>query len=163
VLEEKDSHEGPIRFLPMFQHAVQSPMAVEPTERAFHLPPLAAITPVVAIFGRAAARNGDMVLAIGSEGDNAPLAQSPAVRFAIVAFVQPQASGFAFPFANANAINGLQQLDEVIAVGFTEGEVEGTAIGVNDQMTFQPFKPVFSGESDFFVRPFLDLTTLASW
>jgi hypothetical protein len=30
-------------------------------------------------------------------------------------------------------------------------------------MPVQPFNPVFSGVPDFFVRPFLDLTTLASW
>ncbi len=136
MLEEKDSHEGPIRFLPMFQHAVQPPMDVEPTERPFYLPPLAAITAVVAIFGRAAARNGDMVLAIGHDRRNAALAQSPAVRCAIVAFVQPQAGGFALPLADANASNCLQQLAEVIAVRFTQGEVKGGPIGVADQVAF---------------------------
>jgi hypothetical protein len=136
VLEEKDSHEGPIRFLTMFQHAIQSPTVVEPTERPFHLPPLAAITPVMDIFRRAAARNGDMVRAIGSDWNNTPLAQGPAMRFAIVAFVQPQAFGFALPLADANAINCLQQLDEVIAVRFTQGEVKGVPIGVDDQVAF---------------------------
>ena len=163
MFEEKDSHEGPIGFLATFQHAVQSPMDVEPTERPFHLPSLAAIAPMMGIFRRAAARNGDMVLAIGGDGNNAPLAQRPAVRFAIVAFVQAQAFGFALALADANAIDGLQQLDKVIAVGFTQGEVEWVAIGVDDPMAFQPFNPVFSGVPDLGVRPFLDLTTLASW
>ena len=93
MLEEKDSHEGPIRFLAMFQHAVQPPMVVEPTERPFHLPPLAAIAPVMDIFRRAAARNSDRVLAIGGDGYKATLAQGTAMRFAIVAFVQPQVLG----------------------------------------------------------------------
>src|SRR5439155_422236 len=88
--------------------------------------------------------------------------QRPAVRFAIVAFVQAQAVGFALALADANAIDGLQQLDKVIAVGFTQGEVEWVAIGVDDPMAFQPFNPVFSGVPDLGVRPFLDLTTLAS-
>jgi hypothetical protein len=136
VLEEKDSHKGTIRFLAMFQHAVQPPTVVEPTKRPFHLPPLAAIAPVMDIFRRAAARNGDMVLTIGDDWNNATLAQGAAMRFAIVAFVQPQAFGFALTLADANAINRLQQLDEVIAVRFTQGEVEGMAIGVNDQMAF---------------------------
>lgn len=74
MLEEKDSHEGTIRFLAMFQHAVQPPMVVEPTERPFHLPPLAAITPMLNIFRGTAARKGDMVLAIGGDGNNATLA-----------------------------------------------------------------------------------------
>jgi len=104
-----------------------------------------------------------MVLAIGGDRNNAPLAQRPAVRFAIVAFVQPQAVGFTLALADANAINGLQQLDKVIAVRFTQREVQRMPIAINDQMPFQPFNPVFSGVPDFFVRPFLDLTTLASW
>ena len=80
-----------------------------------------------------------MVLAIGGERNHAPLAQRPAVRFAIVAFVQPQAFGFTLALADANALNGLQQLDKVIAVRFTEGEVERMAIGVDDEVAFQPF------------------------
>ena len=144
MLEEKDSHEGPIRFLAMFQHAVEPPMIVEPTERPFHLPPLAAIAPVMDIFRRVATRNRDMVLAIGSAGHNATLPQGEAMGFAIVAFVQPQAFGFALPLADANAVDRLQQFEDVIAVGFTQGEVEGMAIGVDDQMAFAPFNPVFS-------------------
>jgi hypothetical protein len=163
VFNEKDSHEGPIRFLAMFQHAVQPPMDVEPTERSFHLPSLAAIPPVVEIFGWATARDGNMVLAIGGNGNNAAVAQGLAVRFTVVAFVQAQAFGFAFTLADANAINRLQQFDKVVAVGFTQGEVEGMPVGVNDQMAFQPFNPVFSGVPDLGIRPFFDLTTLASW
>ena len=144
MLEEKDSHEGPIRFLAMFQHAVESPMIVEPTERPFHFPPLAAIAPVMDICRRAATRNGDMVLAIGGNGNNAALPQGAAMGFAIVAFVQPQAFGFALPLADANAVDRLQQFEDVIAVGFTQGEVEEMAIGVDDQMAFEPFNPVFS-------------------
>ena len=162
MLEEKDSHEGTIRFLAMFQHAVQPPIVVEPTERPFHLPPLATITPMLNIFRGTSTRNGNMVLAIGGDGNNAPLAQGPAVRFAIVAFVQPQAFGFALTLADANAINCLQQFDEVVAVGFTQSEIERMAIGVDDQMAFEPFNPVFSRVPDFGVRPFLDFTTLAS-
>ena len=162
MLKEKDSHEGTIRFLAMFQHAVQPPMDVEPAERPFHLPPLAAIAPVMNVFRGAAARNGDMVLTIRGEGNNAPLAQGPAVRFAIIAFVQPQAFRFARTLADANAVDRFQQFGDVIAVGFTQGEVEGMAMGVDDQMAFQPFNPVFSGVPDFLVRPFLDFTTLAS-
>ena len=163
MLEEKDSHESPIRFLAMFQHAVQPPTVVEPTERPCHLPPLAAIAPVMDIFRRAATRNGDRGLTIGDDWNNAPLTQRPAVRFTVVAFVQPQAFGFALTLADANAINRLQQLDAVIAVRFTQGEVEGMAIGVNDQRAFEPFNPVFSRVPARGVRPFLDFTTLAAW
>ena len=108
MLEEKDSHEGTIRFLAMFQHAVQPPVVVKPTERPFHLPPLATIASMMDIFRGAAARNGDMVLTIRDDGNNATLAQGTAMRFAIVAFVQPQAFGFALTVADANAINRLQ-------------------------------------------------------
>jgi hypothetical protein len=163
VFKEKDSHEGPVSFLAMFQHAVQPSMDVEPTERPLHLPPLAAIAPLMDIFRRAPARNSDMVLAIGDDGNNAPLAQGPAVRFAVVAFVQPQAFGFTLALADANTINGLQQLDEVIAVRFTQREVQRMPIAINDQVPFQPFNPVFSRVPDFLVCPFLDFTTLASW
>ena len=162
MLEEKDSHEGPIRFLAMFQHAVQPPMDVEPAKRPFHLPPLAAVAPVVDIFRRTTTRNGDMILAIRGDGNNAALAQGTAVRLTIVAFVQPQAFRFALALADADAINGLQQLDEVIAVGFAQGEVEGMPMGIDDQMAFEPFNLVFSRVPDLGVQPFLDFTTLAS-
>lgn len=92
----------------MFQHPVQAAMDVEPTERPLHFPPLAAISPMVTISGRTPARNGDMVLPIGSDGNNAAVPQSAAVRFAIVAFVQPQAFRFALTLADANAIDRLE-------------------------------------------------------
>ena len=145
----------------MFQHAVQPPMEVEPAERPFHLPPLAAIAPVMNVLRGAAARNGDRVLTIRGEGNNAPLAQGPAVRFAIIAFVQPQAVRFALTLADANTVDRLQQCGAGVAGGFPQGEVEGVTIGVDDQMAFQPFNPVFSGVSDFLVRPFLAFTTRA--
>ena len=163
MFKEKDSQEGPVSFLAMFQHAVQPSMAVEPTERPLHLPPLAAIAPLSDIFRWTTTKNSDMILAIGGDRNNAPLAQRPAVRFAIIAFVQPQAFGVTLALADANALNGLQQLDKVIAVGFTQGEVQRMPMAINDQMPFQPFNPVFSRVPNFFVCPFLDLTTLASW
>jgi hypothetical protein len=162
MLEEKDSHEGPIRFLTMFQHTGQPSIIVKPTERPFHLPPLTAIAAVMHIFGGAAARNGDMVLPISDDRDNAPLAQGAAMRFTIVAFVQPQAVGFALTLADANAVDRLQQFGDVIAVGLTQSEVQWMPMGVDDQMAFQPFNLVFSREPNFLVRPFLDFTTLAS-
>jgi hypothetical protein len=162
VLQEEDSHKRPIRFLPVFQHAVQAPAIVEPTERPFHFPALATIPPVMPIFGGPAPRNRDMVLAIRREGNNPALAQGAAVRFTIVPFVQAQAFGFPFPFADANAINRLQQFDQILTVGSTESEIERMAIGLNDQMTFQPVNSVFARVADFFFCPFLDFTTLAS-
>jgi hypothetical protein len=162
MLEEKDSHEGPLRFLAMFQHPVQPPRAVKPTERSFHLPPLAALAPVMASFRGATPWKSDMVLAIRSKGNKAPLAQRPAVRFTVVAFVQAQAVGFALPLPDADAIKGLPQLEEGITVGFTQGTVEGRTMGINAQLPCQPFTLVFSRVPDFLVRPFLDFTTLAS-
>jgi hypothetical protein len=162
VLQEIDSHERPIRFLPMFQHTVQTPAIVKPTKRPFHFPALATIPFVMTIFRGTATGNRNMILAIGREGNNAAVPQGAAVRFAIVPLVQAQAFGFPFAFADANAINCLQQLDEVISISGTKSEVERVAIGVNDQMTFQPVNPVFSRVADFFFCPFFDFTTLAS-
>jgi hypothetical protein len=162
VLQEKDSHERPIRFLPVLQHAVQTPAIVEPTERPFHFPALATIPPVMPIFGGPATQNRDMVFAIGREGNNPALAQGAAVRFTIVPFVQAQAFGFPFAFADANAINRLQQFDQIVTVGRTEREVERMAIGLDDQMTFQPVNSVFARVANLFFCPFLDFTTLAS-
>ena len=119
MLDEKDSHEGTVRLLAMCQQAVQSPMVVEPTERPLHFPSLTAITTGVAIFGRTPMRNGDMVLTMGSEGNKAALTQGPAVRFALVAFIQTQTVGFTLTLAAAKALAGLQQLEEVIAGCFT--------------------------------------------
>ena len=103
-----------------------------------------------------------MVLTIGREGNNPALTQGAAVRLTIVAFVQTQALGFPFAFANANAINRLQQFDEIIAVGGTEGEGKRMAIGVDDQRAFQSFNSVFSPVAAFVICPFFDFTTLAS-
>ena len=128
----------------MFQHAVQAPAIVEPTERPFHFPALATIPPVMPILGGPAPRNRDMVLAIRREGDNPALAQGAAMRFTVVPFVQAQAFGFSFPFADANAINRLQQLDQIVTVRSTEREIERMTIGLNDQMSFQPVNSVFS-------------------
>jgi hypothetical protein len=163
MFEEQDSHKGAIGFLPMFQHAVQASMVVEPTKRPFHLPPLATISLLMDILGWATPGNGDMILTIRHDGHNASLTQGAAVRLALVAFVQAQAVGFALALADANAVNRLQQFGDILAIGFTESEVERLAIGVNDQMAFQPFKPVFSRVPDFLVSPFFDFTTLASW
>ena len=101
-----------------------------------------------------------MIFAIRREGNNPTLTQGAAVRLTIVSFVQTQA--FRFAFADANAINRLQQFDQIITVSSTEREVERMAIGVDDQMAFQPINSVFSRVSDFFFCPFLDFTTLAS-
>jgi hypothetical protein len=85
-----------------------------------------------------------MVLTIRRKGNNPALAQGAAVCFAIVPFVQAQAFGFPFPLADANAINRLQQFEQIITVGSTEREIERMAIGLDDQMPFQPLKAVFS-------------------
>ena len=85
-----------------------------------------------------------MVLAIRREGDNPALAQGAAMRFTVVPFVQAQAFVFSFPFADANAINRLQQLDQSGTVRSTEREIERMTIGLNDQMSFQPVNSVFS-------------------
>jgi len=85
-----------------------------------------------------------MILAIRRERNNPALAQSAAMRFAIVPFVQAQAFRFPFAFADANAINRLQQLDQIIAVSRTQGKIERMAIGLDDQMAFQPVNPMFS-------------------
>jgi len=161
VLQEKDSHERSIRFLPVFQPAVQTPPIVEPTERPFHFPALAATPPVMKVFGRTSG-HGHVVLAIGRERNNPTLAQGTAVRFTLRAFIQAQAVGFPFAFTDANAINRLQQLHEVIPISGTEREVEWMAIGVDDQRAFQPVNSVFARVANFFFCPFFDFTTLAS-
>ncbi len=136
MLQEKDSHERPIRFLPVLPHAVQAPPIIEPTERPFHFPALATIPFVMTIFRGTATGNRDMILAIGREGNNPSLTQGAAVRPAIVPFVQAQAFRFPFAFTDANAIDRLQQLNEIIAIGRAESKVKRMAIGVDDQMAF---------------------------
>ena len=103
-----------------------------------------------------------MVFAIRRERNNPTLAQGTTVSFAIVSFVQAQAFRFPFALADANAIDRLQQLDEVIAVGSTEREVERMAIGLDDQVAFQPVNSMFSRVADSFFCPLRDFTTLAS-
>jgi hypothetical protein len=101
-----------------------------------------------------------MIFAIRREGNNPTLTPGAAVRLTIVSFVQTQAVRFAF--ADANALNRLQPFDQIIPVGSTEREVERMAIGVDDQMAFQPVNSVFSRVSAFFFCPFLDFTPRAS-
>jgi hypothetical protein len=162
VLDEKDSHERPICLLPVLQHTIQTALIVEPTERPFDFPPLAAIPPVMKLFRGPTPWNRDMVFAIGREGNNPAVTQGATVGFTIVSLVQPQAFGFPFALADANAINRLHQLDQIITVGSTKSEGERRAIGIDHQMAFQPVHAVFSRVADFFFCPFLDFTTLAS-
>jgi hypothetical protein len=85
-----------------------------------------------------------MGFAIRGERNNPPLAQGATVRFASIAFVQAQAFGLPFAFADANAINRFQQLAEISAVGCTQSEIERMAIRGNDQVAFPPFKAVLA-------------------
>jgi hypothetical protein len=96
------------------------------------------------VFRGTTACNRDMVFAIRGEGNNPTLTQGAAMRLTIVPLIQAQALGLPSAFADANAIDRLQQLDEVIAVGSTQSEVERMPIGVNDQVAFQPFNAVLS-------------------
>ena len=96
------------------------------------------------IFGRTAQRNGDVIFAVRRNGNNPTSAQGTAQRFAVIAFVQPQAFGFPFALTDANAINRLQQFDQIIAVSRTERKVKGMAMSLNDQMAFQPVNSMFS-------------------
>jgi hypothetical protein len=47
-----------------------------------------------------------MIFPVRSNGDNAPSAQRPAQRFAVIAFVQAEAFGFPFALADTEAIEG---------------------------------------------------------
>ena len=104
-----------------------------------------------------------MILAIRHNRHDAAFAQLAAMRFAVIALVQSKSFGTPTTFADPNAVDGRQQLGDVIAVGFAQSEVQRVAVGVDDQVALHALDPVFSRVSDLVVRPLLDLITLASW
>jgi hypothetical protein len=162
VSDEDTSQEGPIGFLVSFQEAIQAAGVVEPRKGAFHLPALAAVPFVMAIFGGAAQREGDMIFAVGSNRDNATGTELAAQRFAVIPFVQAQALGFAFALADANPIAGRQDGTLVMPIRFADGEVKRMPMSVYHEVPFEPYNPVFAGVADLGQGPFFDLMTLAS-
>ena len=66
------------------------------------------------------------------------------MRFTVIAFVQSKSLGASAALANSDAIDGCQQLCDVVTIGFAQREIQRMTIGVNDEVPFQAFDTVFS-------------------
>lgn len=103
-----------------------------------------------------------MIFAIWSNGNNTTGAKGSAQGFAIIAFIQAEALGFAFALADTEAIKGCQPGALIRPVGFRDGEVERMPMRLDEEVTFEPANAVFTGVADLRGGPFFDLITLAS-
>lgn len=103
-----------------------------------------------------------MIFPVRSNRDNATSAQRTAQRFAVIAFVHPQALGFPFALADADALEGGQEGALVMPIGFGDGEVERMPMRLDEEVAFEPAQAVFAGVADLRRSPFFDLITLAS-
>ncbi len=108
MLDEEYAHLCAIRFLTLFEQAIHAAISVQPTKRPFSFPTLATVPFFQPILRRTAQRLCDMDIAIRRNGHDAALAQSPAMGFTIIAFVQAQALGPSEATANPNAIDRFQ-------------------------------------------------------
>lgn len=118
MLDEEDSHERPIRFLTVLQHAIQATHVVNPCKTALDFPALPTVAFMLLVFGRPPARDADMIFAIGNNRDDPSAAQLTPQGFTIIALIQSQAFGFALTFADTNAINRFENFALLMPVGF---------------------------------------------
>jgi hypothetical protein len=108
MFDEEYAHKSAVRFLTMFQQAVHPAIIIQPTKRAFDFPALATVAFFSTVFRRTTQRLRDMVIAIRCNRHDSTLAQSAAMGFTIVAFIQAQALGPTAAAANPNTINRFQ-------------------------------------------------------
>jgi hypothetical protein len=163
VFDEKDSDKSAIRSLTAFQKAIQPAKAIEPSKGAFDRPPLTAIPFMFAFVSGLHAGPRDALLLIWGQWNDAALTELGAQGIAIRAFIETEASEAATPFANFAAVEGFEDLNLIMPVGFTQRAIQGIALGIDDQGAFEAGNSVFTGVSYLVFRPLLDLMTLASW
>lgn len=77
-----------------------------------------------------------MVFAIGDNGDNAAVPEFSSERFTIIAFVHAEAFGPPPTFPNADAIHRFQNVDLVIAIRFTQCEMERVSVCIRNDVAF---------------------------
>jgi hypothetical protein len=132
VFDEKDSDKSAVRFLIALKKAVQPPKAIDPGKGAFDFPPLTTVAFMFAFVSglRSGLRNA--VLAIRGQRNDATLAEGFAQGVTVIAFIKAKASGTATPFTNFDAVDSFEDLNLVMAVGFTQRAVQGIAVGIDD-------------------------------
>ena len=138
MLDAEDSHERTIRFLVVLQHAIQATHVVNPGETALDFPALPTVTFVMSVLGRSPARDADMVVAKGDNRDDPSAAQFTPQGFTIITLIQSQTFGFAFTFADPNAIHRFENFALLMPVGFAHREVQRMSMPIHDQVTFEP-------------------------
>jgi hypothetical protein len=137
IFDTVSAHQRPIGFLPTFKEPIQSTIVVDPSESTFHFPALPTIALMLSVFGRSALGDTDMVFAIGNDRNDPPLAQGAPQRFTVVTLVQSQPFRAPPSLTDANSIDGFQNIDLVIPIGPTQGEVQRMTVGVDDDMPFE--------------------------
>ena len=108
MLDEEYAHKCAIGFLTLFEQAIHPTIIVQPAKRPFDFPTLATVAFFQSIFRRTAQRLRDMIIAIRRNWHDSALAQSLAMGFTIIAFIQAQAFGPSAATANPNTIHRVQ-------------------------------------------------------
>lgn len=136
VSNDEDSQKSAISFLAVLTQAVQPTTVVDPGEGALDLPALPTVAFVVPIFRRTAFGDRDVILAVREDGNNPAATKCAPQGFTVIPLVHAQALGPTATFAEADAINGFQNVDLVIAVRSAQGEMERVSIRVRNDMAF---------------------------
>jgi len=137
IFDKVSTHQRPVGFLPTLHEAIQPAIVVDPSKSAFYFPALPTIAFLLAVLGWSPFRDADMVLAIGNNRNDPPLAQGAPQGFTVVPFIQPQPLGPPQALTHANAINGFQNINLVIPIGSTQREVQGMPMRLDDDMPFE--------------------------
>ncbi len=78
-----------------------------------------------------------MIFAIGDNRDDPSAAQLAPQGFTIIALIQSNTFGFAFAFADPNAINGFENFALLMPIGFAQREVQRMSMTVNHPGAFE--------------------------
>jgi hypothetical protein len=132
VFNEKDSDKSAVRFLSALKKAVQPPKAIDPGKGAFDFPSLTTVPFMFAFVSGLHSGLRSAVLAIRGQRNDTTLAEGFAQGVTVIALIKAEAGGTATPFANPDAVDSFEDLNLVMAVGFTQRAVQGIAVGIDD-------------------------------
>lgn len=87
---------------------------------------------------------GSVIGAIRDIRDDASFSEFSPMRFVVVSFVESQPFRSTFPLPNPDTVNSFDKMPLIIMIGAADMKIQRIAVGINDEMAFQPFNPVFS-------------------
>lgn len=146
----------------MFKEAIQPTLVVNPTESSFYFPALTTVAFFSMILRWPTEWNADMIITIRNDWDDPASTQLAPQWLTVVPLIKSQTFRAQTTFTDLDAINGFEDLNLVMPMPFANGKVQRMTVSLDHDVPFDALQSVFSRISDFAVRPFLDLTRLAS-